>query len=158
MNKLFSITKKAKPYVLSALVLGLSLAVSHVAYASGGGGQTANPDLSVQLGWQVPSLGGILTFIIRLFFIIAGLAALFYLLLGALAWVTSGGSKDAVEGAQKKIIAAVVGVVLIVVVLSIIVTLERIVFRCRICFGISCQVTIPSIIDPTNNIAGVGPC
>ncbi len=108
----------------------------------------ASADLSVNLGWSIPSLGGILTFVIRLFFIVAGLAALFFLLLGALAWVTSGGSKDAVEGAQKKIIAAVVGVVLIVVVLSIIVTLERIIFRCRICFGISCQVTIPSIIDP----------
>lgn len=114
----------------------------------------ANQDLSVNLGWSVPSLGQILTFIIRLFFVIAGLAALFYLLLGALAFVTSGGSKDNVDAAQKKIIAAVVGVVLIVVVLSIIVTLERVIFRCRICFGLSCPVTIPSIIDPGNT--GVG--
>ena len=113
-----------------------------------------NGDLSVNLGWTIPSLGGILTFVIRLFFVVAGLAALFFLLLGALAWVTSGGSKDAVEGAQKKIIAAVVGVVLIVVVLSIIVTLEQIVFHCAICFGISCEVTIPSIINPANSAIG----
>ena len=117
-----------------------------------------NGDLSVNLGWTIPSLGGILTFIIRLFFVVAGLAALFFLLLGALAWVTSGGSKDAVEGAQKKIIAAVVGVVLIVVVLSVIVTLEQIVFQCAICFGLSCEVTIPSILSPAGTNVGTTGC
>lgn len=124
-----------------------------VVYAQG----SANPDLSVSLGWSIPSLGGILTFIIRFFFVIAGLAALFYLLLGALAWVTSGGSKDNVEKAQQKIIAAVVGVVLIVVVLSIIWTLETVVFKKCICFGISCPVTIPSIIGTTTPPPGCTP-
>lgn len=141
MEKISSFVSKHKTGIYSA-VLGFGVLIVPVSsYAASG-------DLSVSLGWSIPSLGGILTFVIRLFFVIAGLAALFYLLLGALAWVTSGGSKDAVEGAQKKIIAAVVGVVLIVVVLSIIVTLERIVFNCAICFGLSCEVTIPSIITP----------
>ena len=108
MNKLSTVVKKAQPYLLSALLLVVIVGAPHLAQATAA---PANPsaDLSVQLGWNVPSLGGILTFMIRLFFIVAGLAALFYLLLGALAWVTSGGSKDQVEGAQKKIIAAVVG-------------------------------------------------
>lgn len=154
MKKVLSLVEKNKFSFLHLFILAAVIFFPAFAHANA----TTNADLSVQLGWNVPSLGGILTFVIRLFFIIAGLAALFYLLLGALAWVTSGGSKDAVEGAQKKIIAAVVGVVLIVVVLSIIVTLERIVFRCRICFGISCQVTIPSIIDPTNTTAGLSGC
>ncbi|PJC30483.1 hypothetical protein CO051_05465, partial [Candidatus Roizmanbacteria bacterium CG_4_9_14_0_2_um_filter_39_13] len=43
-----------------------------------------------ELGFKIPSLGDLLTFAIRAFFVIAGLAALFYLLLGALGWVTSG--------------------------------------------------------------------
>lgn len=130
--------------ILLAFLFSLAFLVApHYSFAS--------QDLSVQLGWPIPSLGGILTFVIRLFFAIAGLAALFYLLLGALAWVTSGGSKDQVEAAQKKIMAAVIGVVLIVVVLSIIVTLEQVVFQCRICFGLSCNVTIPSILDPANS-------
>lgn len=146
MRKFFHDIKKHNTLLLQLFLLALVLVFPTMSHA--------NADLSVSLGWSVPSLGGILTFVIRLFFVIAGLAALFFLLLGALAWVTSGGSKDAVEGAQKKIIAAVVGVVLIVVVLSIIVTLERVVFRCRICFGLSCQVTIPSILDPANS--GVG--
>lgn len=130
--------------------MGLLVFAPHTALAG-------TEDLSVQLAWNIPSLGGILTFVIRLFFAIAGLAALFYLLLGALAWVTSGGSKDQVEAAQKKIIAAVVGVVLIVVVLSIIVTLERVVFNCAICFGLSCNVTIPSIMEPAGP-AGTPKC
>lgn len=142
MEKISTFVSKHKSGIYAVMLSLITLLIMPVS-------AHANPDLSVSLGWSIPSLGGILTFIIRLFFVIAGLAALFFLLLGALAWVTSGGSKDAVEGAQKKIIAAVVGVVLIVVVLSIIVTLERVVFNCAICFGLSCEVTIPSIITPT---------
>ncbi len=142
MEKISTFVRKHKTGIYTTM-LGLGTVLLPIAAHAG------SPDLSVSLGWSIPSLGGILTFIIRLFFVVAGLAALFFLLLGALAWVTSGGSKDAVEGAQKKIIAAVVGVVLIVVVLSIIVTLERVVFNCAICFGLSCEVTIPSIINPT---------
>lgn len=149
MEKISTFVRKHKTGIYTA-ALGLGTVLLPVA-------AHANADLSVNLGWTIPSLGGILTFIIRLFFVVAGLAALFFLLLGALAWVTSGGSKDAVEGAQKKIIAAVVGVVLIVVVLSIIVTLERVVFHCAICFGLSCQVTIPSIINPAEGAVG-GTC
>ncbi len=121
-------------------------------YAASG----AASDLSVSLGWDIPSIGAILTFIIRFFFVMAGLLALFFLLLGALGWVTSGGSKEGVEKAREKIVAAVVGVVLIVVVLSIIWTLEKVVFHCNICFGIACPLTIPSIIPGTANT--VTPC
>ncbi len=39
--------------------------------------------------------------------------ALFYLLFGALRWVTSGGDKAAMEGARGQIIAAIVGLVIL---------------------------------------------
>jgi len=99
------------------------------------------------LGFQIPSLGDILTFAIRAFFVIAGLAALFYLLLGALGWVTSGGDKDAVTAARDKIQAAVVGMILIVGVLAIIWTLEQVIFKRRICLGLSCPLTLPGLIE-----------
>jgi len=99
------------------------------------------------LGFQIPSLGDILTFTVRVFFVIAGLAALLYLLLGALAWITSGGDKDAVSAAQQKIQAAVIGMILIVAVLAIIWTLEQVVFKRRICLGLSCPLTLPGIIE-----------
>ena len=40
------------------------------------------------LGFEIPTFGEILTFIIRLFFVLAGIAALLYLLLGAFTWIT----------------------------------------------------------------------
>ena len=101
-----------------------------------------------ELGFQIPSLGDILTFIIRAFFVIAGLAALLYLLLGALAWITSGGDKEAITAAQQKIQAAVIGMILIVAVLAIIWTLEQVIFNRRICLVLSCPLTLPGVIEP----------
>src|SRR3990170_3247205 len=94
-----------------------------------------NTAIKANLGFAPPTLATILTFMIRAFFIIAGLAALLYLLLGALAWVTSGGNKENVDKARDKITAAVVGLILIVAVLAIIVTLEQVVFGNRLCLG-----------------------
>lgn len=101
-----------------------------------------------KLGFRIPNLADILTFIIRGFFVIAGLTALFYLLLGAFGWITSGGAEDSVKAARDKITAAIVGVILIVVVLALVVTLEQIIFQGRICFGLSCAASIPSLIEP----------
>ena len=107
-----------------------------------------------KLGFQIPTLGDILTFAIRAFFAIAGLAALFYMLLGAFAWVTSGGDKDAITAAREKIQAAVVGMILLVAVLAVILTLEQVIFKRRICLGLSCSVTLPGLIE----VDGEGYC
>ncbi|PJC34316.1 hypothetical protein CO051_00155 [Candidatus Roizmanbacteria bacterium CG_4_9_14_0_2_um_filter_39_13] len=111
-------------------------------------------DLSIhtdELGFKIPTLGDLLTFAIRAFFVIAGLAGLFYLLLGALAWVTSGGDKDSVKAAREKIQATVIGMILIVAVLGIVWTLEQVIFNRRICLGLSCPLTLPSLIEPLSN-------
>ena len=115
-------------------------------------GSTNNLDLMVDknaLGFVIPSLGDLLTFAVRTFFAIAGIAAMFYLLMGAFNWVISGGDKDNIAAARDKIQAAVVGLIMMVVVLSLIWTLEQIIFKRRICLGISCPVTLPSLLDPT---------
>jgi hypothetical protein len=103
------------------------------------------------LGFKIPGLADILTFVIRIFFVIAGLVALLYLLLGAFSWITSSGEEEAVAKARQKITAAVIGVILIVAVLAIIVTLEQVVFKTKICFGISCPATIPSLVRPCSD-------
>jgi len=103
----------------------------------------------VSVGWKVPSLADIVAFVIKFLFIMAGLAALIFLLLGALSWVTSSGDKENVKKAQEKIQAAVVGLVVIVAVLAIIVTLEQFVFNKNLCLGISCPIKIPSLIETT---------
>lgn len=120
---------------------------------------TPQPSCAIQvnqrdLGFRIPSLSEILTFTIRAFFIIAGLVALIFLLLGALSWITSGGDKESISKAQSKITSAIVGVILIVVVLAIIVTLEQIVFARRLCLGLSCPITIPSLLKPPGSVPG----
>ena len=99
------------------------------------------------LGFKIPSLSDILTFAIRAFFAIAGIAALFYMLIGAFGWVTSGGDKDSISAARERIQAAIVGMILIVAVLAIIWTLEQVIFKKRICLGLSCPVTLPGLIE-----------
>ena len=100
------------------------------------------------IGFKIPTLGDILTFLIRAFFIVAGLMALLFLLMGALAWVSSGGNKENVDKARDKITAAIVGLVLIVAVLALIVTMEQIVFGNNLCLGLSCPITIPPLLQP----------
>jgi hypothetical protein len=68
------------------------------------------------------------------------------MLWGALSWVTSGGEKDGVEKARDKIVAAIVGMIMIVVALAIIWSMENIVFQRKICFGLSCSVTLPALL------------
>ena len=100
------------------------------------------------IGFAIPSLGDLLTFLIRIFFIVAGLAALLFLLTGALSWVTSGGNKENVDKAREKITNAVVGLIIIVAVLAVIVTLEQVVFGNNLCLGISCPITIAPLLKP----------
>lgn len=112
--------------------------------------QTSTPTGGmVSVGFKPPSLADIITFFIRAFFVIAGLAALLYLLLGALNWVTSGGDKENVKKAQEKIQSAVIGLIIIVAVLAIMVTLETIVFKGALCVGLTCPITIPQLVQPT---------
>ncbi len=101
-----------------------------------------------ELGFKIPTLGDLLTFALRAFFAIAGLTTLFYLLRGALAWITSGGDKDSVADARNRIQAAVIGLILVVAVLAIVWTLEQVIFSRRICIGLSCPLTLPSLIEP----------
>ena len=121
--------------------------------------QTPVPDNQVQvntgsvesggLGFQIPSLSEVLTFMIRFFFVVAGLAALIYLLWGSLDWVLSGGDKDKVEKARMKIMAALIGVLVIVASLSIVWALENVVFQQAICFGLSCPIRLPQLLKVT---------
>jgi len=105
----------------------------------------------VQLGFKIPNITDILTFIFRFFFIIAGLVALLYLLLGALAWITSGGNKENVDKAREKIQAALVGLILIFVVLAVVVVIENIFFLPEQGLGLSKPIVFPGLIQPGTN-------
>jgi len=99
---------------------------------------------SVKLGFNIPSFDMVLTFLLRFLFIVGGLVAVLYLLLGALAWITSGGNKESVDKAREKIQAAIVGLVVMFAVLAIMVVLEN-VFSLGL--GISLPIKFPKLIN-----------
>ncbi len=100
----------------------------------------------VKLGFTIPRFDEVLTFIIRLFFIVGGLIALLYLLLGALAWITSGGNKENVDKAREKIQAALIGIILIFVVLAIVGVVEAMLFPADSGLGITKPIKFPELI------------
>lgn len=74
------------------------------------GGQQVN--ISVPPG-ALTNFGPILSGIVSWLLLIAFLLSFIYLVLGGLAWITSGGDKAGVEAARNKIIAAIVGLIIV---------------------------------------------
>lgn len=58
-------------------------------------------------------VGGLITAIITILFIVATLLAVGFLIYGGIKWITSGGDKAKVEAARGTIVAALVGLVLV---------------------------------------------
>ena len=110
----------------------------------------AQADISyapVKLGFVIPQFDAVLTFVIRLFFIVAGLIAIIYLLLGALSWITSGGNKESVDKAREKIQAALIGLILIFIVLAVIGVVESMFFPGNTGLGIFKPISFPKLIQ-----------
>jgi cbb3-type cytochrome oxidase subunit 3 len=99
---------------------------------------------SIKPGFRIPVFSEVMTFIIRGFFIVAGLIALLYLLLGALAWITSGGNKESVDKAREKIQAALIGIILIFAVLAIVGVVENIL---GLSLGVTKDIVFPKLIQ-----------
>ena len=62
---------------------------------------------------KIDDLGKFIGAVITFFLVIAALAAFIFLLLGGFTWITSGGDKAAVEAAQKRIQAAIIGLIIV---------------------------------------------
>jgi len=92
------------------------------------------------LCFNADSVPGILGAAITFIFVIAVIIALFYLLLGAVKWIFSGGDKAAVEGARGTITAAIVGLVIVFLVFLVFTILLRF-----FGFGFEEITNIPSI-------------
>lgn len=102
----------------------------------------------VKLGFAIPAFDAVLTFIIRIFFVVAGIIAILYLLLGAMAWITSGGNKESVDKAREKIQAALIGIILLFVVLALVAVLENILFIPGQGLGITKPIVFPGLVTP----------
>jgi hypothetical protein len=60
------------------------------------------------------TVNSVVRFVIYALFAIAVLAALFFLIWGGIRWIISGGEKEKVEEARKQIIAAIIGLIIVV--------------------------------------------
>lgn len=89
------------------------------------------------------SVSSLLTVVIQIFFIGAGLVAFLYLLRGSLDWIMSSGEKEKIGAAQQRIQNAIIGLILLIVVVAVIAALEQIVFNKNFCFGLTCPITLP---------------
>jgi hypothetical protein len=58
-------------------------------------------------------LGSFLTTTIQIIYIVAAIAFLFMVVLGAFQWIISGGDKEKVSSAQKRITHAIIGIILL---------------------------------------------
>ncbi len=102
---------------------------------------------TINPGFTIPNFGDVLTFVIRTFFVIAGLIAMLYLLLGAFSWITSGGNKESVDKARDKIMNALIGVILIFAVLAVVGVIEQILFPAGSGLGITKPIRFQRLIQ-----------
>jgi hypothetical protein len=143
-----NIAKKFKQTLTTLTFMGTALIFTGSVHAQAVGGNDPNVIVNqTTLGFKIPNFSVLLTFLIRFIFVIAGVIALVMMLWGALSWVTSGGDKGNVENARNKIVQAVVGILLIIVVVAVVATLEQVVFKNNLCFGLTCPVTITQILE-----------
>ena len=95
--------------------------------------------------WDQLGLGNILGWALNLIFVGAGLFVLYHLIFGALEWISSGGDKEKVEKARKRITTAITGLVILFVTLGIIVLIEQIF---GFGMGFTRAISIPKFASP----------
>lgn len=91
------------------------------------------------------SLGKLISTGIQIFFFIAAIATLIYMMLGAFDWITSSGEKEKISKAQNKIQSAAIGLVLIVVVLVVFNVIMGTVLGGKFGIGDGLQFSLPTI-------------
>ena len=78
--------------------------------------QTGDPSITItrpQNQVKIENLGQLISAAVGALLIIAALLAFFYLILGGIQWITSGGDKAGMEAARNKITHAIVGLVIV---------------------------------------------
>jgi len=80
---------------------------------------TIKPPVSTIPNDPAIAVGSLISAGIQIFILVAAIAMLIYLLLGAFEWIVSAGEKEKLTKAQLKITNAVVGIVIIIAVLSV---------------------------------------
>lgn len=90
------------------------------------------------------NLGTVIVNALKIIYIIAAIAVLFMLVIGAFQWITSGGDKEAVQKARSRITNALIGLAILAFALFITVLVGEI-----LNINILNQPNIPTIIGNT---------
>lgn len=97
-----------------------------IAGAPGGASEIKNPILG-GLGNNASGLSFFQTFIpnlVTLAFVVGVVIFFFMLIIGAIQWISSGGDKQALEGARGKITSAIIGLVIMFSVFAVVKLIE----------------------------------
>jgi hypothetical protein len=62
---------------------------------------------------KINNIGSLISAVVGLLLILAALLAFFFLILGGIQWITSGGDKAGMEAARNKITHAIVGLIIV---------------------------------------------
>ncbi|MCX6791737.1 MAG: hypothetical protein NT149_01735 [Candidatus Gottesmanbacteria bacterium] len=62
---------------------------------------------------KITNIGTLISALVGLMLILAALMAFFFLILGGIQWITSGGDKAGMESARNKITHAIVGLIIV---------------------------------------------
>jgi hypothetical protein len=81
-------------------------------------GSTDAPQITIQAPSQVALIsnlqaGSVIQFVITLLFVIALFIAIVFLIYGGIKWILSGGDEKQVEAARNHIVAAIIGIVIV---------------------------------------------
>lgn len=119
-------------------------------------GASCNPltESYINVWFCVPTVQDLIGNLIRIIFFIAGLVALGLLLLGGFEWVSSGGDDKKIDGARRKILHAVIGLVVMVAVMTLAILIEQVVFGGKVCLGLSCPLNLAKLAIIENNSPG----
>jgi len=86
------------------------------------------------------NISALLSGVVQLILVVAGLIAFVFLLLGGIKWITSGGDSANVEKARNQIMQAVIGLIVVFAAWGLMVLIER---MTGICLGLTCALDFP---------------
>ena len=98
-NKIISASMTALPFIFAHPVLAQN--------------DVPRIDVPAPTGFRITNIGLVISSVFSLLLIVAGLLAFFFLILGGIQWITSGGDKGGLEAARNKIIHAIVGLIVV---------------------------------------------
>lgn len=87
-------------------------------------------------GMGLTNLESVISAVIQVMFLIAGLATFMFLILGGIKWITSGGDSKKTEAAGNQITAALIGLGIVAVAWALMVVIEKF-FNIHILSGFS---------------------